>query len=95
MRGTLIIVLLAGAVAVGCSKKTVEPEKPLVVVVSEREVPESVMKSFANTYPRASIYRVHKEVFKDGTVNYAFHFRSFQGSEREVYLNSAGRPVEH
>lgn len=93
MGKVLLLALLGSAVVVGCASKPVEPEKPLVVVMAERDVPESVMKSFATTYPRAAIQRVRKEVYMDGTVNYAIQFRSFQGSDREVHLNAAGSAI--
>jgi hypothetical protein len=91
--GKVLLIALLASVVVGCSSRKVEPEKPVVVMMAERDVPESVMKSFARSYPRASIHRVHKEVYIDGTVTYAFQFRSFQGSDRQVYLNAAGSPI--
>lgn len=92
MGKVLLLALLSSAV-VGCASKKIEPEKPVVVLMAERDVPESVLKSFVRTYPRASIHQVRKEVYLDGTVNYGIQFRSFQGGDREVHLNSAGGPI--
>ena len=91
--GKVLFVALLAAALVGCASKKVAPEKPVVVVMAERDVPDSVMSSFASTYPQAAIQRVHKEVYLDGTVNYGFHFRSFQGGERQVHLSAAGAPI--
>jgi hypothetical protein len=87
--------LLAMVLASGCasSKKQVAPEKPLVVILQQHDVPDAVMQSFYASYPNATIKEVHKEVFSDGTVRYAFKFRSVQGSEREIRLSPTGSAV--
>ncbi len=95
MSRILVCAMLAMVAASGCTsaKKQVGPEKPLVVVVPQHAVPDTVMQAFYGSYPNATITQVQKEVFNDGTTRYAFKFRSTQGAEHEVRINPNGQTV--
>lgn len=63
-------------------------------VIDAGKVPAVVMSGFKKAYPAAKIEKIEKETYPDGTVHYEFEYKSADGKEHDVELNSEGEVLE-
>ena len=67
-------------------------EKEYENEITEKEVPQAVLKAFTENYPGASV-REYSEEFEDGKKHYEISFE-FQGQKIDILYNDEGEVVE-
>lgn len=79
--GGLVAVLVMVSLS-GCAAKS---------EVGEVGAPTNVVAAFHEKYPTATIHKVEKEVYEDGTVHYEFEYRDNKdGKNKEIELDAQG-----
>lgn len=77
----VMAVVSAGILLAGCATKS---------DLGANGAPANVTAAFHQKYPGATIEKVEKEVYKDGTVHYEFEYRDVNGKKQDVELDEAG-----
>ena len=88
----VVVALLAVSLAAGCNsgKRHGETHEK----ISETELPQAVRDGFTKAYPGATIKEVEKETYIDGTVHYEIGYRTADGKESDVEVNTDGDVLE-
>jgi major membrane immunogen (membrane-anchored lipoprotein) len=77
----VLAVISAGILLAGCATKS---------DLGASGAPANVTAAFHEKYPGATIEKVEKEVYKDGTVHYEFIYRDANGKKQDVELDVNG-----
>lgn len=83
---SLGFIALTLALTLGCGAHS--------AVIPSNEVPANVMAGFTKAFPDASIEKVEKETYRDGTIHYEFEYKTKDGKEHEVELNDEGAVLD-
>lgn len=95
----LVVAMLAMSLVLsGCSHFRGNDDDPDAVeqTITMDQVPASVRAAFERDFPSAQVREIEKEVYKNGTVHYAFEFTTKDGKKREVEYSAEGEQLpEH
>jgi uncharacterized membrane protein YkoI len=94
MKALLTAAALASVLAVGCSSDNEDRDDSREVEIDRRDVPSAVLRSFERKYPDATIRRVERETYKDGTVHYEISYKDADGKKKDVELDASGDVLE-
>jgi hypothetical protein len=96
MKTFLLLAILACALmvaVVGCKHQNGAEDVSSEEMISKTSAPPVVSHQFETDFPGASITKVEKETYKDGTVHYEYKFWQ-NGKKQEVEYNADGDRVE-
>lgn len=91
---------LAAALAAGCESMKADREdddkgekEATEAVIQQSDVPAAVSAGFNRAHPQATVTKIEKETYNDGTVHYEFEFTE-SGRKGEVELNAEGEVLD-
>lgn len=87
-RSVLLLALTAGLALGGCASGERHES------VSYTALPAVVKGGFEREYPGATVQKVERETYKDGTVHYEIEFVTRDGKKMEQEFNADGDALE-
>src|SRR5688572_8033896 len=93
-----VMICLGAALAAGCKSDGDDDHEhgtaeATEAVIQQDDVPDRVSSAFKKAFPNASVNKVSKETYKDGTVHYEYEFTE-NGKKREVEFDANGELLE-
>ena len=91
----LSLCLAAAAFAVGCQNKDDDANggDETHAVIQQSEVPAAVSAGFKKAHPNATVTKVEKETYADGTIHYEYEYTE-NGNKGEVELSAEGEVLD-
>jgi uncharacterized membrane protein YkoI len=87
---------VAAVLTTGCASngKDDDGEGTSEQTITADQVPAAVSQAFQRAHPGATVMKVEKETYKDGTVHYEYEFKGADGKEQEVEFNASGEQLD-